>query len=980
MDGLSLQLIGPPIVHVDGRPLVVDTRKATALLAYLAIEGPQRRESLAGLLWPDSDPQRARAAFRRTLSVLNRALASRWLHIDRDVVTLAGDDLHVDVGGFHEALAACRDHGHPPERGCARCVPTLEAAAALHRGDFLQGFSLRDSVVFDEWTSAQAEHLRRELTRVLERLVRVHAGDGHLEAALVHARRHVALDPLQEPAHRRLMLLYAWTDRRADAVRQYRRCVAVLDQELGVQPLEETVALHQAIIEDRAPAPPTATDGDRLPTEPPPREAGDVRVGTGPGVTAQPSGSVGSNDVVVPLVSRDGPMATLVDGVRAIDRTGRLFAVVGEAGVGKTRLLDDALTRVAAAGSRIIAVRCHPGDRRLAYAPLAEALRAVLAMPDADARLGSIPRHLRAEAARLVPDLAGDGSVSELPLNTPGARARFVEGVCRVLGLAVAGSAAGVIAFDDLHHADDATLDVLLYLVSRSDAHPVGLVTAWRDEEMAADHPWCQAVDEAVLAGVGQQVRLQRLSVDGVERLLDASDLDPGPGFAERLHAETEGLPLAVVAYLQELRGREVADGDWPLPAGLAHLFRSRVAALDETARQLLSAAAVIGRSFDLETVMSASGRSETEVVAALEQLVERDTIREVHEPSRSVRFDFSHEKLRSVVFEDTSLARRRLLHRRVAEALRSRLRRPDERVALAGRIAHHEREAGREQEAAAMYALAGEAAMALYANREALDHLERALALGHPEPARLHESVGDLATLEGDYRAALAAYETAAATGGAGRLAVLDHKAGGVHLRAGEPTAAMARFDTALSELDDDTSGLAAQIHADRSLAAAHLDRPDDAREAAERSLTEARGAADERALAQAHNILGVLARRAGALDEALQQLEASVALADRLGDVVVQVATHNNLALALAAVGRPGPATEHAELAVELCARIGDRHREAALHSNLADLLHATGRDDEAMEHLKRSAALFAEVGGHTDPQPEIWRLTDW
>src|SRR5260221_5562457 len=149
---LSIALLGPPMVEVDGLPLEVDTRKATALLAYLGVTGrPVRRDTVAALLWPETDPDRARSALRRTLSTLRTALGGRWLETDRDLVSLDNDGVLFDVAELRRLLAECGTHKHDTAETCARCLEPLLAAAALHRGPFLAGFGLRDSAEFDDW-------------------------------------------------------------------------------------------------------------------------------------------------------------------------------------------------------------------------------------------------------------------------------------------------------------------------------------------------------------------------------------------------------------------------------------------------------------------------------------------------------------------------------------------------------------------------------------------------------------------------------------------------------------------------------------------------------------------------------------------------------------------------------------------------------------------------------------------------------------
>ena len=117
--GLQLRLLGPPVMERDGAPLKTDTRKATALLAYLAVTGGEhRRESLVALLWPDYEADRGRAALRRTLSTLRGALDGRWLEAGRSTVSLDREDVWLDVEAFRALLAECDEHGHPAGEAC----------------------------------------------------------------------------------------------------------------------------------------------------------------------------------------------------------------------------------------------------------------------------------------------------------------------------------------------------------------------------------------------------------------------------------------------------------------------------------------------------------------------------------------------------------------------------------------------------------------------------------------------------------------------------------------------------------------------------------------------------------------------------------------------------------------------------------------------------------------------------------------------
>jgi predicted ATPase/DNA-binding SARP family transcriptional activator len=312
MSRFRLRLLGSPRLERDGAPVDFDTRKNLALIAYLAMAGePLRRDAVCTLLWPELEPTRARAGLRRNLSNIRKALGGEWLVADRNVVGLEPEaEAWVDVARFRSLVEAVQAHGHPPGESCPKCLEALAEAAELYRGDFLSGFTLRDSLAFDEWQFFQAEGLRQVLASALERLVRGHSDLGAYEVAIPYARRWVALDPLHEPAQRQLMQLYARSGQQAAALRQYQACARVLEAELGLPPSEGTTTLLERIqaqppgVEQPRPAP--AGPPHNLPEQ------------------------------TTPLVGREEELAAVR--ARLQDPECRLLTLLGPGGMGKTRL------------------------------------------------------------------------------------------------------------------------------------------------------------------------------------------------------------------------------------------------------------------------------------------------------------------------------------------------------------------------------------------------------------------------------------------------------------------------------------------------------------------------------------------------------------------------------------------------------------------------------------------------------------------
>ena len=958
---LDIRILGPVDIRVDGRPLQVDTRKAVALLAYLSVVGrPTSRTTLAALLWPDADDEGARGALRRTLSVLNTALGPAVLRIGRSEVALELDVARVDVVVFRAAMARVRAHSHDRRDGvCPSCQRTLSDALRLDRGELMDGFSLRDSESWDDWHRGEAEVHRRDLAAALERVAAARLVDGAWDRALEAGRRWLQLDPLHEPAHRLLMEIHARAGEGAAAIGQYRECVSVLDRELGVAPLPETIALYEAIRDGRY--------GAASPGEPHPAAATpSLRAPSGVQPVPVPA------DRELPLVGREREVAAVLEAYGAATNGGRIVALVGEAGIGKTRVGVQATEQLTGGGAPVIRAAAYPGEESVAYGLVLTLLRAGFATSDGAA--ARLPAHVAAEIGRLAPSLVAraDGA--------PGVEAALaghvglLDAIALTVDTLLAGEQPGVLWIDTLESADASSLEALAYLVRRLAGRRLLLVLAWRPEDVGPRvAPFIDLVESYPRTTL---IRLDRLDAAAVTSLVEAARTGDGEAVdAATLATESEGLPLYVAEVLRDRTGH--ADGRH---AGLRGLVRERMAALGAVERQVLATAAVIGRSFALDTVRQASGRSDDEAVEAIDGLVRRGLIRELV-PSPDLRYDFRHGAFRDTAYEDTSLARRRLLHARVAEAIRLvPASTPAARLERLTLVAAHEAAAGRESAAAQLHVEAAEMARALSAPRDAIAHLEAARAFGHPDAAAIHLALGEVHVELGDYAAGLQALEVAAAMAGPQLLPEVELQLGRAHARRGDFRVAAAHLVAASAPAGwarDDT--LAVRVGIERGLVAY---RANDLG-AAEAHATEARGSAADTAgpaLTAADRLVGLVSLARGDLDRARMALDASLTRAVQDGDTGAAIAGRNGLALVEAAAGRHAEAVTLLETALEDCRRSGSRHLEAALENNLADALHALGRDDESRRHQTRAVSLFAEVGRSDQLAPEIWMLTAW
>ncbi len=1000
MTELRLALLGPPVVLRDGLPVTFDTRKAVALLALLAVTGREHsREQLADLLWPEADSAKGRASLRRTLSVTAAAMGA-GLTISRAAVTLELGAVQVDVREF-EALIARAD------------AESLERAVQLYRDDFLSGFVLRSCPDFEEWQSSVAEGLRQALARGLQRLVAACIAEGDLERATGHARRWLQLDPLHEPAHQAIIRLHGWAGQRSAAMRQYRSLVRVLDRDLAVRPLPETTRLYDDVRAGRLEPPPAPSV---VRAAEPPAVATSASAASSTSASSAADEATSAPEVagaagIWPLVGREAELATLRAAWQATGTAGRVVAIAGQAGSGKTRLIAEFRTEATEppGPAVVLAARCHDGETTLPFVLAADLLRTALAvrpdLPDV------LPAQTAAMAGRLVPALAAAHPDSVAPaLDSPVAVTRLYAAIADTLRAATQGAdadtkgAAGVVVVEDVQWADSSSLGLLAYLVRRLADWPLLLVLSWQAEQAGRLRVLRTALTEAEDQSMGEMIEPGLLGPEAIATLLD---LDGMPQVeVDRLMAETRGLPMLVREYIEALRSAEdsaepgaqgLEQADWWPPASVRDLLRARLQTVSEPTRQMLTAAAVLGSDNDADLLRAVSGRGEDEIVEAIDEGLARSLLTEIPPPApgQAPSYGFPYEALRRTAYESATLARRRLLHGRAADILTRRYER-DPATTRAATVADHLQLAGRDAEAAQWWWRAAQVARELYAHAQAYAHLVRALALGYPQlPGRI--ALGEVLVVLGRYREALAEFETAAALAGAGGSeetgdeagasasdravqASIEHKLADVHHRLGDWDLAEAHLAVVTELVAAAEPGRLARAEADRAVVAYRRGDAEQAAAFGRAALSCARSAADRGATAQALNVLGMLAARTGDTAAAETYLRDSLAEARQLPELGAAVAALNNLARLLAETSRNREALLVAAEALELGSELGDQHRVAALHTNMADLLHADGQGDAAIIHLKEAARRFASVDVGDAPRPEIWTLVEW
>ena len=689
----EIRLFGGFHAAADNRHInELTSPRAQTLLAYLILHAdtPQSRQHVAYILWSDSTESQARTNLRKVIHQLRSILpaADECLLIQRATIQWRADaPYRVDALELDALLARVDDDPHD--------MDALERIGDLYAGELLPS-------CYDDWIAPLRAGYHRRVHAALGALVQQLEERRAYEQSIHYAHRLLELDPLDETTCRRLMRLYTLNADRPAALRAYQEYADVLDRELGVEPSDETRLAYERILAN--------TETGSLPA------------------LAHIASRRDSQ-----LVGRTREWRILQTAwQRAQLGHAGLVSISGEAGIGKTRLAEELLDWARQQGYRAARTRSYAAHGELAYAPLAELLR----QETLGSHIAGLDAVWLSEIARLLPELLTERA--DLPAPQPMAeswqRRRFFEAVARAV---LADDAPLLLLFDDLQWSDRETLEWLTYLLHFAPQARLLALGTVRADEVDGPHPYTEL--EMALAHSNQftAIALSPLDPDETQKLaVQVAGHGLPPERAERLYQDTEGNPLFVVETVRaqnaEEEGQELpayavtvpVEGIARLPAKVHGVIRGRLLRLSPRAHELVSLAAVVGRSFGFDVLLLSSEQDEATLADGLEELLRRRIILE-----RGVdAYDFSHDRIRDVAYAEISRVRRRLLHDRVAQVLQQVF--DADLDSISGQLAEHFVQAGRKQEAIDYLVRAGDRSADQFANREAVVYYARALSL----------------------------------------------------------------------------------------------------------------------------------------------------------------------------------------------------------------------------------------------------------
>jgi DNA-binding SARP family transcriptional activator/predicted ATPase len=913
---LRIQLLGSFQITEDEKPIArLQSDRLQALLAYLVLQRdqPLARQQLAVTFWPDTTDAQARTNLRTLITRLREALpdADQFLKVDAQTVQWRSDaSCAIDVIKFEQALAA-------------NC---LTDASALYRGDLLPG-------CYDDWITGERERLRQAYQHTLDRLIAQAERQGRFDQAIVYAQRLLRHDPLHETTYRHLMRLQLASGDRSGALRTYHACATMLRDELGVEPAPETRTLYAQLLKI------------------------DEQV-----VEASPE------PVRTLLVGRHTEWAQLLAAWRSAS-AGRpqLALITGEAGIGKTHLAEYLQAHVQRQNVTTSTARCYATERVAAYAPISQWLRAEALRE----RLNTLDQVWLVEVARLAPWL--NTEQPELPTPGPLTEAWQRQRLFEALARAVLIRREPLLLFlDDAQWCDRETLDWLHYVLQFDPTAPLLIVGTLRQEE---------ADDNDALATVRlllqkreclTEISLARFDAPTTTALAsNLSEHDLQADEAARIYRETEGNPLFVVEMMRaggRITDQAVVAPAQALPPKVQATIQYRLSQLSAQAQSLLQIAAVIGREFTFDVLARASESNEDALVQGLDELWRKQIVRE----QGANAYDFSHDKIRVVAYTALSATRRRVLHRKVAEAFVEISSDQPDRVA--GQIAIHFELAGDSMKAGTWHVRAGQHARRTYALETAIKHYRAAVSLLPSAVERehrvcLYQELGEMQHIRMQFADARAAYSTmceeavqlddliAQAKAWNGLAQVEDSAA--KHQRALESARTaerLARTAEPCAQIELATALLL------QGLAYYRLGNARDAIRLAEETLQLCLvvGPDTRRQTARALNLLGAVHTMLGNFDQARTCRERALILFRELGDEVWIGHILNNLGEIARQRGNYAEALQWYAQALHTAEKIGNREGEAIYHCNLGGAQVKLGAYQIAIEELRQALVL--------------------
>ncbi|MBN1536262.1 MAG: AAA family ATPase [Anaerolineales bacterium] len=905
---LAIRLLGIPEVVINEKPVHFKTNKVLALLVFLTMEQKRySREYLIALLWPDSSENLGRASLRNALAHLRTILgdyADQCLVTQEDTIGIfLPPEVDFDVRSLSETADGLSKKKVISEvTDLQDQIQTLEKITSYYRGDFLSGVDFKGSPEFEEWILCERQQLHLQYTQLLTRLFELQFSGGQISSAVNTARLWLTHDPLSDEACRNLMTAYSASGDKTSALRTFEQFISRLERELQCPPESQTEALAQQL----------------------------QRAGASSKFRIEKASIPTANISTFPFVGRTQEFNQLVTSYFEATRNGsQIAAIIGEAGIGKTRLVEEFLRWVETQQTEILAGSAWEGSNRVPYQPIVESLRVRL---DEERSLDELlDKVWLAELARLLPEIRT--KIQDLPQSITDestARQALFEAVTQ-LANALTRKSPLVWVIEDLHWSDIASMDLLSYALRSWSRHrlPIFMIVTVR-EEAIDDIPnfkrWLAALSRDVICTPIELDSLNQKDISAfVEQIKEpfAQTLDRDNSIEEIsawLWEETGGQPLLLTETMKmhlekgislrpssqtELPGwREFPTTHTSFPdqeftSGISRIIQWRMSRLSPIASELARAAAILGHQFSFSVLIRVAEAPEEKALSAIEELLNGRILQLISDSggSGNILYQFIHGKIKAVVEASIPQTMRIILHRRAFHALQ-------EYHALPAELAYHARKSNQIEQAFRYCVIAGNNAMELFDPHDAIYYYEKARHL-------------------------------------------LDERLGPTLLKTILPV------------------DLIEQLYIKLSLAYEIITEWDNARKIYETLLNLAKETRQRELEWTALNRLAILsAQHSFNVAEAMKFVEQALIVAEQIGDPIMIAETEWNLTQMATFSWQPELAIQHGERALAIAKQLDTPELTARILYALGDALSFAGRWEECNAKLEEALPIYAQI----------------
>jgi len=773
MDRLEIRLLGSMQLMRGELSLTnFGSNKVRALLSYLVVESahPHQRRKLAALLWPELPETSALSNLRYALSNLRKVIDDH--SADPPYLIITPQTIQFNANSHFTLDAAQFDAYAKLGQQNPLDIASLLKAGDLCQGRFLEGFSIPDSVPFEEWLIVKRERFDQLAYQVFHALAKYYLLVGNYDQAITFAQRQIALDRWREEAYRLIMRCLFYSGQRSAAIAQYEHCCDALGADLGISPSPDTVRLFDKILEGQLTLPPSL-----------------------PAFFVQP---LGSSPTRAAFVDREEPLTHLFAALdAALHRDGQIVFVTGSPGQGKTALLQEFIQQALVSHPGIAAAwgNSHAyfgsGDPFLPFREIFEMLTGQVehrweagAMTHDHARRMWLLTEVCALAlVQHGSDLINTFVPGELLLQrasyvvqeerswlsklkrmvegrhekTPPSREVVYQQYCQVL-LEIAHQVPLILFVDDMQWADESSLGLFFQLSRQLSGAKILLLGAFRpvDSLSSGDSQLLE------LAEMVNELKFQHGDIlidldEFIDRhFIDAYlDLEPnqlGEDFREDLFKHTHSHPLFTVEMLFEMKSQgnllKTTDGKWTvsealnwdqIPAKIEAAIEKRLSQLPNHLTQLLHAASVEGDIFTAEVIASTLNMKDEKVLDHLHdeldhhyKLIHPESSRRVN-GGRLTRYRFTHILFQKYIYNQLDVVERIEMHEQVGEAMEQRYAAIIEEMYVP--LAIHFELAGHPVKTIHYLELAGKNALRFSSYVDALDHYKKAHSLLNDQP-----------------------------------------------------------------------------------------------------------------------------------------------------------------------------------------------------------------------------------------------------